>query len=308
MTFLYILTSNGKDEFIDMTYLSASFLRYLHTKANIVLITDSQSALIIKNSNHPLLKIINNVISIITPEGTQKWKSRYLKSHMRELISGDFLFLDSDTIPLKPLDKLFEIMLPIAAANNHSKDISTNFISYEKKLYDDLQWSYPNKHYLNTGVMFWKEDAKAYKLSKLFIHKWEQSQFEGYHYDQPAFNAALTEWDGEYYVLENNFNAQFRSNIKVSIDAKLWHFYSSNYNEIYKDYYSIGLEMIRKNKELDFKFIKKVTNSRIPFETNTKRQEEKIIKLINEKGENFSKQEYYLAREKYLYFFLHKYL
>ena len=307
MTFLYILTTDGKDKFIDMTYLSVSFLRHIHPESKICIVCDSISATFLNNSSSPLLKIIDEIISIETPDGTNVWKSRYLKCRMRKFIKGDFLFLDSDTIAVKRLDEIFNCPYTVAAANNHSKTYSSNFIGIDQELYIQMGWTFPHKHYLNTGVLFWKDNTDANFLADLYLNRWQDSQTRGYHIDQPAFNVALADWKGEYCVLDDIYNSQFRPNILASVDASVWHFYNSDINIKLRDYFLLGLEIIRKKNTVTKEFINKVISCRLPFETKNLKREDELLKKILIKGDTLSKLDYYQSQGQYLSYILEKY-
>jgi hypothetical protein len=285
-----------------MTYLSAAFLRHLHPHGTILLLSDIDSAEAIKKSNHEVCAIINKIIAVRTPEGSQIWKSRYLKTHMREMISGDFLFLDIDTIPVKPLDQIFDCQESVAVAQNHSTDLRTNFDFFEKDIYDKLNWPHPKKNFVNTGVIFWKDNSAAHRLSDIYIQQWSDIVTAGYHYDQPAFNRALEILDQPYQILDNRYNAQFRPNILAGIDASLWHFYASDYSESIPDYYSDGLAMISKDKRLSHSFISRVCKARIPFITTSKQKERRLIFLINQKGSKVNYKDYELSQKSGLSF------
>ena len=288
MTFLYILTSDGKDEYIDMTYLSSSFLRFNHPLSTILVLCDTFSYGPVINSGHPLLELIDNLNYCDTPDGSAGWRNRYMKCRMRELIKGDFLYLDADTIPVKPLDRIFTIRESFAAANNHSTDIRSNFYGYEKDIFDEMKWSYPVKHFVNGGVLFWRDVEEAYNLSRLYISCWTASSSKkGFHFDQPALNAALVQWSGPFHVLDNKFNAQLKGNLVAAIDAYVWHFYSAA-PPVYKDYLTAGLLRIRNGKKINRRFIKRVQKARIPFEARSKREEKEFISHIYSEGNNFT--------------------
>ena len=108
-TFLYILIWRSGEEYADITFLSMSSLREVHPEAQILLLTDSETAKALHDASHPLLALVESVIESEAPHRSSSMKSWFLKSRMRRLVGGDFILLDADTIVRQRLDALFQI-------------------------------------------------------------------------------------------------------------------------------------------------------------------------------------------------------
>jgi len=288
MTILYILTSEGNDVFIDMTYISASLVKFNHPAARIIIAVDHITNDNLQVCKHPLLNICDEIKVCNTPEGKPNYRNRYVKCRMRQLISGDFLYLDADTLPVRPIEDIFKIDKDFAAASNHSLPYNLNFISYEKEMFSAFTWPVPEQNYINGGVLFWKDNPETHRLSDLYIEKWTQSNKAGFHYDQPALNAALNEWNGSFQILDNKFNAQYTMNFPVSVDAHIWHSYFSEPEQYSNDFFRMGIEAI--NDDSKFKsFIKTITQARIPIFIKSKRETLNIIKKVKENDLRYKK-------------------
>ncbi|HKR07039.1 MAG TPA: hypothetical protein VJY62_20545 [Bacteroidia bacterium] len=284
MQFLYVLTTNGRDDFINMNYLSAALLRYNHPEAKIFVACDNQSAELLKQSKHSLLKLVNGIIECSTPDGNPVWRNRYVKCRMRQLLKGDFLYLDGDTLPIKPLHELFETNSDFAAASNHSTSFDKNFANRERKIFVDNGWKLPNAYYVNGGVLFWRDSKKSHELSELYINKWTEASINNLHFDQPSLNSALIDWDQQFTILSNKYNAQYMGNCSAAIDASIWHPYMSMKSDSPPDYFKKSIKMLKKSKELKKKYLQRIVNSRIPFVTGNKKNEKKLIVIIENKG------------------------
>lgn len=284
MKFLYILTSNGRDKYIDMTYVSAVFLRYLHPNSQVLLGCDSQSFDGISKSGHPLIKLVDDVISCETPDREPSWRNRYVKCRMRRLLSGNFLYLDADTMPVKPLMDLFSIRGDFGAVSNHNRSIENNIDSRERHVFLSNDWRLPTQLYVNGGVLYWADTKKAHELCNMYIHKWEQASAGGNYYDQPALNAALVEWAKSFEILDHKYNAQFIMNPRMGVDAHIWHKYFSVNVDKFRDYFSDCLDLFVTNGFIDESYIRRVLQARIPYVTKTKGMEAKLIRAINQKG------------------------
>ncbi len=293
MKALYILTSTGKDIYIDLTYISVVFLLHTNPQVDVNIACDKESFEAIKNSNHPLFDLDLKLISVSTPEGKPSWRNRYVKCRMREIISGDFLYLDGDTIVRNSIHEIFNLSCSFAAASNHNTTYPSNFNNREKIVFESNNWTLPFGHYYNAGIMYWKDNASTRKLSDLYIQKWHQSSKAGIHFDQPALNSALIDWQGELSEFEGKYNAQFINDYRLSVDAVIWHRYLSGGIKYPLDYFELMLQELKNEGELSFISIEKVLSVRCALVSKSEENEKSILNLIDRKDGIVTKVDYY---------------
>src|SRR5271166_191567 len=113
--FCYVLTTNGRDEFADMTYASVAFLRYAYPEAEIICLCDAASHRALETARHPLMKVVDRALPIETPEAPPSFRNRFVKTQMRQLLEGDFVYFDSDTIVVERIDEMLSCPAPMAA-------------------------------------------------------------------------------------------------------------------------------------------------------------------------------------------------
>lgn len=284
-TFLYILVWKPGEDYADITMMSMSFLRELHPEAQILLLTDQETLIALQNTKHPVLALADRLINTEVPHVTSSTRSWYLKSRMRRLVEGDFVFLDADTIPRQRLDELFLTDAPIAMAENHSSRFPENFPDMERLVYEKNGWQTPNiGHYLNSGVIYWKDHPEAHRLSLQWELLWDASVNKGYGYDQTALNRALEISGVKFKVLDDRFNAQIRANASAGVDAALWHFYQTDRRWFPDDWFSIGLRLIRENQRITKEWISTVLEARTPYPLSSSGSSQLLIDFLRTGG------------------------
>ena len=150
------------------------------------------------------------VRSVGTFAGTARRRSRFVKTQARTVINGDFLYLDADTAPVAEFTALFDCKTPFAAAIDRNRiDPRGGFPAWVVPDFQRLGWRHPTRHYLNSGVVFWKDCTAARALGRLWHENW-------LHYtttvdnpaDQPAFNHTIDALGIEPTILDDAFNAR----------------------------------------------------------------------------------------------------
>jgi lipopolysaccharide biosynthesis glycosyltransferase len=291
-TFLYILAWRPGEDYADITLLSISFLREVHPDGHILLLTDQETGKALDDASHALLSLSDKVIVSEVPLADSSVRSWYLKSRMRRLVQGDFVFLDADTIIRERIDEVFQITAPIAMAENHSRRYPENFPDMERVVYEKNGWPAPgNGHFFNSGVIFWREDPEAYRLSQLWEQFWDLSVSNGCGYDQPALNFAIEKSGVSFQVLDDRYNAQIRANPAAGVDAAVWHFYQTDRRWFPDDWFSLGKKRIRNGEEIDAQFLRLVIASRTPYPIEESRSVSDMITYLGS-GEPLDTENY----------------
>jgi hypothetical protein len=226
---IYVVTSQGGDTYSAMTRLSLASLRLSNPGWKVTIACDAQSHAALTKAHDRLLDEADEVVAWDTPPGDAQFRNRFIKTSLRNILSGEFLFLDSDTLIRSPLNEAFVPDADIAAAHNHSADeLARQLWPADSKVLTALGWTTCPDHYFNGGVMFYNDTAAARAFATCWHKKWRESCDRlGRSRDQPAFNAALHEIGPRLAVLPHRLNAQFRANPSVARDATVWHYYAS---------------------------------------------------------------------------------
>jgi hypothetical protein len=128
------------------------------------------------------------------------------------------------------LGPIFELEADVALARNHSVDeIPQQIWLEDANDSSKMGWQVGDVPYLNGGVMYWADTSVARRLATDWHEKWLACVARtGREMDQPALNAALRQVGPSLHILPHRYNAQFRVNLGVSIDAVVLHYYASD--------------------------------------------------------------------------------
>jgi hypothetical protein len=91
----FVLTAKHLGLYGDMAAVAALSVRRLHPHARIVLVTDEPTARAVDRRSHALRYIVSEIVVRPTGSDDPVVNSRYLRTVLRQLIKGDYLYLDS---------------------------------------------------------------------------------------------------------------------------------------------------------------------------------------------------------------------
>src|ERR1700758_3907392 len=94
----FVLAAKDLGLYTDMAAVAALAVRRLHRQARIVLGTDEPTAHAIDQGNHALARIVTEIVVQPTGMDVPSISSRYLRTVLRQLVKGDYLYLDIDAI------------------------------------------------------------------------------------------------------------------------------------------------------------------------------------------------------------------
>jgi len=226
-SFCYVLTTTGRDLFADMTYASAAFLRYAYPEAEIICLCDASSHRALEAARHSLFEVVDRALSVETPDGPPVYRNRFVKTQMRQILQGDFVYFDSDTLVVDRIDEMLACAAPMAAIANHSGTGHPSEIPGEERaIFEMMGWPLPRRSYINGGVLFLRDCEPTQRFSCLWHEKWLAWSRRGKHTDQPSLNSALADSGIEYHLLGNRFNGQVTQRPSVGREpVAVWHFY-----------------------------------------------------------------------------------
>ena len=227
--FCYVLTTTGRDVFGDMTYASVQFLRYAHPEAQIICLCDAQSHRALESMRHPLLEAVDRAEPVVTPDGSAGHRNRFIKTQMRQIVQGDFVYFDSDTVVVDRVDEMFACPAPMAGIPNFSGTGDPSEIcAKERDVFAIMGWPLPRRPFINGGVLLLRDCEPTHNFARLWHDKWRAWSSRGRHADQQSLNSALAESGIDYAVLGNRFNGQVNQRPSLCLEPiAVWHYYSS---------------------------------------------------------------------------------
>ena len=101
---VYVLVSSEEDYYLEELWTSLFSLRLFHPTVSVKVLADAPTAKRILQKK-TLAEMITEIVTVSVPEQySPKQRSRQIKTTIREVIQGDYLFIDTDTVITKTLD------------------------------------------------------------------------------------------------------------------------------------------------------------------------------------------------------------
>ncbi len=266
--FVYALViTSEKSLFVDSCFISMSATKRIYPEAHIALCVDEPTHELLKVHAQHLLDLCSEVLSISPFGKTARERSRWVKVQMRTIVTGDYIYIDSDALPIKPIPELYSHDKDFMAAIDVNA-MSPILFSYFKEYCDKLGWKYNTEHYFNSGVHFMRDNQRTQDFGAGWQAKWREYikiERSGYNADQPAFNSAIHEAALTYIVADPKFNVFLTNPEKATEDQRILHFPQSILEIRFSSLLSNLIRRYRKTGEIDWSLIDRVKDSDYPW-------------------------------------------
>jgi len=299
---VFVITSQGRDFYSAMLRVAIVSLRATNPFVTIVVVCDPLTEINLKKYKDPVISQLDLLIVMDTPSGSDSFKSRFLKTTLRSVVDGPFLFLDVDVFVRGSLADIFLINADISAAYNHSmKHFNHQIWAHDLSTLKGLRWLSEESMYFNSGVVFFNDTPAAKKFVVEWHRLWQESlNYSGRHEDQPAFYRAIHETGIDILAMSDRYNAQFKFNPSVSEGAIIWHYYAS-LNKKPTTYIEKLVCQLMDGSDIDNKVIKHIINSDNPWFCNNM-IDRLAAKYVIHNGWTNGWQTFWLRRERSIFF------
>lgn len=210
---VYVLTCAPEATYIEQALMAVWSARYHNPDAQIVLLTDDKTSAILHTGGprgEILRYITEEIVSSFDEDKSMLYRSRWIKTKARELVSGDMLFVDCDTLCCRPLDAVdafeciagavLESHLPIAELND------TMQRGIEEKA-QQVGWSIKDETlYFSSGVLYTKDVPEAHNLYRLWHETWLSGVERGINIDQPTLAYANIQCNHLIQQIPDSYN------------------------------------------------------------------------------------------------------
>lgn len=228
---VYVLTSTLSDTYLEQMWISIYSLRLVQPDAFIQVVTDRQTSETLKGTRSAWQSLVDNVLVIDCPaEYNSLLRSRYLKTNLRSLLSGDYLFVDTDTVFGAPIQEIDQIEGDICGVLDHVqsrlKRTSPSFRRAEKLGWGERIGDQP---YINTGILLVKDSAVAHRFYEIWNRYWQEAAKQNIHYDQLAFSMAKMDTGDLVKEIPAQWNYQIKGMFLGTEyqQANIFHYFSS---------------------------------------------------------------------------------
>lgn len=232
---VYVVISGEQDIYFEQVWASAWSMKHYNPKAHILLLTDETTKqTIYSDARKESLNYIDEIVTVeFDRDYSNKERSRWIKTNMRNLVSGDFLFVDADTIICGDLSGIDNWTCNIGAvldSNCHSSEICDTipfqdmYVDRLKRIFDI---DYHGEDVFNSGVMFVKDHKKAHRFFETWHRNWQYSNSKGIVLDQLPLLKTNIEMGQVIEELPGEYDCQIRFSIQYLTKAKILHTFAT---------------------------------------------------------------------------------
>ncbi len=228
--YLFVLTSSEKDFFCEQTLVAIASLRVHNPGAFVTVLTDDRTAATLTGNRAALKEAVDELKVMDLPEDLSPMlRSRYLKTVMRNVIDGDFLYMDSDIAIVGdlsiPAEWTGDIYAVLDFHTNLSKAINRKKILNNAKM---LGFSpILNDEIFNGGVMYAKDTPKAREFFKTWHELWQYCVTKNFPYDMASLAEANFKFGYITQKAGGEWNCQMAYAREFIPNGKVFHFFGS---------------------------------------------------------------------------------
>ena len=232
MKYIYVLTSSEKDTYYEQFLVSLASMRLYNPDAEVIALIDDKTKQGLTGKRSLYEKLVSEIKVICPPDDlSQKEASRWIKTSIRNHLTGDFLFIDCDTIITEKLECEFPKDIQIGAALDthvplsvhHQKNEFLRQISASR-----FEEEHQPVNYFNSGIIFCRDIPETKDFYKCWNELWKRSKSNGVYADQPSFNHTNYKFKDIIYELSGEWNCQISHNgLPFLHNAKIIHCFAS---------------------------------------------------------------------------------
>lgn len=231
---VYVLTSNESDYYLEQVLLSAFSARMHNPDATILLVTDEQTNATITGKRALVKDYVSEILSVAVPENySMMQRSRYIKTSLRNIVKGDFLYIDTDTIICDDLSDIDNFECSLGATTDGNKSL---YVDYTQPKWSMLRTqcvlcnvpdTFNGAPFFNGGLIYAKDDDISRKLYSLWHSNWKRNVSMGVSRDQFPLLCANKEMGWVIQEIPPEYNCQItEQGLQYLYKAKIIHYYA----------------------------------------------------------------------------------
>lgn len=229
---VYVLTCAPEATYIEQALISIWSARYHNPDAHIILLVDDLTNKLLIGKRAEVLEYITEkvVIPFEDVNATMMYRSRWIKTQVRQLVKGDLLFIDCDTIVAQSLEDVDNCTYDVAmvpdehmSLKDYPNSVLLPLIEYTQKLGYDVT---KEDWYYNSGVMYAKDKSPSHELWKSWHNIWLEGEALGVGIDQPSLGKANIQCNHIISTLPDVWNTLIYMNPIFAHQGKILHFWN----------------------------------------------------------------------------------
>ena len=228
--YLFVLTSSEKDFFCEQTLVAIASLRVHNPNAFVTLLTDDKTFNTLTGNRAALKEAVDELkVLTLDEKFTPMLRSRYLKTVMRNVIDGDFLYMDSDiaitgdlSIPKEWKGGIYAVLdfhTNLHKAINRKKVLNNaKMLGFSPILNDEI---------FNGGVMFASDTQEARDFFEKWHELWLYCVSKNFPYDMASLAEANFKFNYITQKMPGEWNCQLAYGKEFLPKGKVLHFFGS---------------------------------------------------------------------------------
>lgn len=227
---VYVLTCAPETTYIEQALMAVWSARYWNPNAHIVLLTDDKTSALMHTDGtrgEILQYISEEIVTTFDTDKSMHYRSRWIKTQVRELVKGNMLFVDCDTICCRSLQDVdfldcevgavLESHLPVAEWN-------ASMLQQLEPRANMMGWSTNDEcFYFSSGVIYCKDTPLVHHLYHLWHSVWLDGVVKGVNIDQPALARANIECGHIIQQISDDYNRILFTETPHTEDAYILH-------------------------------------------------------------------------------------
>lgn len=231
---VYVLVSSEDDYYLEECLVSIYSLKKYNKNVEVILVVDDFTEMRLKSYEEKVSELVDNIVSQTFESNlSSRLRSRFLKTSLRELIKGDFLFLDCDTIVSGDIEGIFHLSCDVGMVldghrelclGERYEDVLKNIQVFEKDV------SVIEYKYFNSGVIYCRDTEIAHKIFRMWHSEYIKSNRYGNLQDQLPLHFVNSRIHGKIVEMDGKYNCQMDRGVKYLYDARIIHYLGFQYS------------------------------------------------------------------------------
>lgn len=252
MKIVYVLVADRQNYIAEMCALSAASAKRYTPNIRCCAVLDAWTLQFLREERPFLLEDIDETIVVDRIHEDAVRMSRHIKTSLRNLVPGDFLFMDTDAIPVQDISELGRLECDFAATQNGNCHPAKHIMGEaETEIFEAMDWPVSPGYFLNAGVFYAKDSAPVRQLFARWHALWQESSAKGFNKDQPALNVAVTQAPIGFQLLPAKWNAMISLYSGGSFRPKIVHFSTIKFDQRNDTIFHDMIRRIRIDRKVD---------------------------------------------------------
>lgn len=239
LKFVYVVVSAQEDYYADRVAISIRSLRKHNPGCHVIVLSDTDTVENASGTRGLFKEMADEVITKkYNDDISRLQRSRDLKTSIRQIVQGDFCFLDIDTIITGSLSDLenFQCDVSIALQRDYIEPVPEMSLEYTREYNKQrgipLDCTHGITQHFNSGIIFCKDTPASHKLFEKWHSLWEESAtVYNWFWDQADLNRANALLGNMIVPLDGIYNCMalgFRYAIPKLHDCRIFHYFSNS--------------------------------------------------------------------------------